>query len=137
MLIVLGCSTNLMNLTWPFQVTYAPSKRTMTVISIFVFSNQWAMFAVLRIIHLMFLLKYDVVHLGVTLVLELGVSTLCVVKPYTQNFVMRLNAIRLHYWWYLVSLTIWCYTLLHNLTKKIGFYQVKVINVIWCPFNMF
>ena len=45
----------------------------------------------------MFLLKYDVVHLGVTLVLELGVSTLCVVKPYTQNFVMRLNAIRLHY----------------------------------------
>ena len=61
----------------------------------------------------MFLLKYVVAHLGEMLVLELGASTLCVVNPYPQNFMMRLNTTRLH-WFMVFSVTY--YLELHNTT---------------------
>lgn len=44
-------------------------------------------FAVLRIIHLVFLLKYVVACLGEKLLLKLGASTVCVVNLYPQNLV--------------------------------------------------
>ena len=56
--------------------------------------------------HLVFLLKYVVAHLGEKLELKLGASTLCVVKPLPQDFVMRLNIIRLHRSWSLESLIV-------------------------------
>ena len=68
-----------------------------------------------------------VAHLGEKLVLILGASTLCVMKPYPQSFMMQLNTIKLHNSWYLVSLTIQSYTILLLFYLKCHFYQIKVI----------
>ena len=128
MLIVLGWSTNLENLTGPFQTTQGPSKWTVVIINnlssitneLHLQSLEWYIFV--------FLFKYVVAHLGEKLVLEVGASTLCLVNPYPQNFVMQLNTIRLHCSWSLVSLTIWSYSITTIFSaKKASFYQAKVI----------
>ena len=73
----------------------------------------------------MLLLKYVVAHVGEKSVLELCASTLFVMNPHPQNFVMRSNTIRLHHSWYLVSLTIQNYTILQLFTKKVSFTKQK------------
>ena len=100
----------------------------------FVSNNQWVAFAILIIIQLVCSCPPWRKRWCWNWVL---LRTLCVVNPYPQHFVMRLNTIRLQCLWCLLSLTIRSYIILQLFIKKVSFYQVKVIYVIWCPYNLF